>query len=766
MYNKHVSKSISYEDIYMQVNPIILPSWFSSKTVFQQGVPLKIEGTAAASATITLEVVKDPTDGRRVSKLDNEYGVILSLETTTSGKGKFSFTIPAYKASSDAFTFIFKCFDESVTLNDVRCGDVWLFLGSEILAIPIKNANAPSAPLKRQVLNFLHFYTPARDGIESEENEISYEGKTHFHDAHWIKITETKALAEVSSAAFSFAYSLADQIHYPVGVVDLSCDNCTIINWLSEKSIQNLVAVSDYLKSLGLYISESAYAELLSSDRAKVEAVKISNEIKEERKEMDFDLSKVDKLKQLKGQDTEEAALELDFPNSSKSSEKKDTPEVLTSNAAKALDFKMITKANPPENSLDPKVPEAVIRTEFRMSTLYKAKLMPMSGMTIRGMVYSPSGKEKVFDRYDLLMMAFLETLSDTFEPKMVEDDSLMPSLIGLALHPDSVDLDDPYTVLEFNETVAAFLRRLNMPTGIVSYHDLLLPDKTKSFTVGKRLAVSALGIHFSAKLPKASPQCIGIERAGNKLILSFDNLGDGLRLSEDENILRGFAVCGEDRFFYPAQARILHGVRVMVWRDEIAEPVSVTYGFKPIPHDATFKNLSDLPVLPFRFDREPAFFSPDLSFGNCDNLEFTGKAEKDSEFKRLKIFKNFKGNSVITNDYLNKTEGNASLYIKYETENSKFGFEPDLSYASLNAPIEIYGKHSISVDVFNPEQKKKKLRIEGFYGEADIHQQLTWQTITFAYSSEGPIILDKLRFTIEDSARNGEIYFDNIRFI
>ena len=70
----------------IEVNPIILPSWIGNKAVFQQNVPFVIEGTAAPSATITLEISKDPTDGRKVSKLDTDYGVILSLETTTSDK--------------------------------------------------------------------------------------------------------------------------------------------------------------------------------------------------------------------------------------------------------------------------------------------------------------------------------------------------------------------------------------------------------------------------------------------------------------------------------------------------------------------------------------------------------------------------------------------------------------------------------------------------------------------------------------------------------
>ena len=43
----------------IQVNPIILPSWIGNKAVFQQNVPFVIEGKAAPSATITLEISKD-----------------------------------------------------------------------------------------------------------------------------------------------------------------------------------------------------------------------------------------------------------------------------------------------------------------------------------------------------------------------------------------------------------------------------------------------------------------------------------------------------------------------------------------------------------------------------------------------------------------------------------------------------------------------------------------------------------------------------------
>jgi len=88
------------------------------------------------------------------------------------------------------------------------------------------------------------------------------------------------------------------------------------------------------------------------------------------------------------------------------------------------------------------------------------------------------------------------------------------------------------------------------------------------------------------------------------------------------------------------------------------------------------------------------------------------------------------------------------------------------LSYASVMGPLELPRRRRISIDVFNPEQTKKKLRIDGFKGTADIRQQLTWQTLILDYEGEGNIILNDLKIYIEDTSRNGEIYIDNIIFI
>lgn len=748
----------------MEVNPIVLPSWLNNKCVFQQNLGFRIEGYAAPSATITLEISKDPTDGRRVSKLDTEYGVIFSQEKTTSAKGKFVFEIPAYKASTDTYTFVFKCFTETLTIQDIRCGDVWIFLGGDLLAVPIKNAKAPGASLKRNNLNLIRLFTPSRSGLEEGEKEISYKPKTYYKNAEWIRINDTAKLADASSSAFAFAYNLADQIHYPVGIVDLSFEDSSIVNWISGDAVSHNEALKDYLDRLGFYLDEETYVAQVNLDKQKEELKRLKDEVKEGKNFFDFDFAKQERIDEIEGgTPITETTAGLDFPGSksSKAAETSEQPSTSASNSSKALDFEMANA----EKTVKTKVAETKIENCYRLSTLFNAKLAPLDKMPIRGICYATNKNERDFERYDLLFMGFLESLISVFEPKEAMNESDLPSLLLVTMHPDCVDFENPYKVIEFNENLTSFKRRLTMPTGIVSCHDLLLVDKEKSYILGTRLSVAALGIHFSPKMAKSCPECTGCDRAGNKLILTFDNIADGLKLSEGESVLRGFAVCGKDRIFYPAKARILHGVRVMVWRDDIDEPESVSYGFSPFPEEATFRNVNDLPVLPFRFDRDPAFYAPSMPFATCDKLTFVGKKDEASDFENLTVFKNFKGNGVISLDTMNKTEGSASLHIRYETENSLYGFEPDLKYASLMAPIELQRRSRVLIDVFNPDSEKKKLSISGFKGEADIQKQLSWQTLVFENESGTGISLEDFKITVFDSSRTGEIYIDNIRF-
>jgi sialate O-acetylesterase len=79
-------------------------------------------------------------------------------------------------------------------------------------------------------------------------------------------------------------------------------------------------------------------------------------------------------------------------------------------------------------------------------------------------------------------------------------------------------------------------------------------------------------------------------------VILSFKPGTDNLKPVND---LKGFAVAGSDGIFKTAQA-ITNGKRVVVWSDEVAQPVKVRYAWADNPAGANLYNMEGLPASPF----------------------------------------------------------------------------------------------------------------------------------------------------------------------
>ena len=64
-----------------------------------------------------------------------------------------------------------------------------------------------------------------------------------------------------------------------------------------------------------------------------------------------------------------------------------------------------------------------------------------------------------------------------------------------------------------------------------------------------------------------------------------------------------GFEICGEDGNFAKAKAYI-DGDTVVVYRDDIAEPVAVRYAWNNVPEFSLY-NAEGFPATPFRTDEQ-----------------------------------------------------------------------------------------------------------------------------------------------------------------
>jgi sialate O-acetylesterase len=89
------------------------------------------------------------------------------------------------------------------------------------------------------------------------------------------------------------------------------------------------------------------------------------------------------------------------------------------------------------------------------------------------------------------------------------------------------------------------------------------------------------------------------IER--DKVRIQFSHTFGGLKIKEG-NLLKGFAIAGEDKKFVWASAKI-DGDEVLVWDSKISKPVAVRYAWASNPV-CNLTNQTDLPASPFRTDQ------------------------------------------------------------------------------------------------------------------------------------------------------------------
>lgn len=149
---------------------------------------------------------------------------------------------------------------------------------------------------------------------------------------------------------------------------------------------------------------------------------------------------------------------------------------------------------------------------------------------------------------------------------------------------------------------------------------------------VGYRLSLAARAMAYGQKINYSGPVYRRMKVKGDKIVLSFDHVGEGLfggaRQSDEARPisaedkgsinapLTGFAIAGEDRKFVWARAEI-DGDKVVVSSPEVPRPAAVRYGWADCPVVNLYCNPGrgqpGLPASPFRTDDWPMITAPKI---------------------------------------------------------------------------------------------------------------------------------------------------------
>jgi sialate O-acetylesterase len=238
------------------------------------------------------------------------------------------------------------------------------------------------------------------------------------------------------------------------------------------------------------------------------------------------------------------------------------------------------------------------INAQNQPASLYNAMVAPVIDYSIQGILwYQGESNESRPKEYSELLQSLIRDWRNKFKnPDAPFIYAQLPNYMDVNYLPS----ESNWAVLRESQ-----LKALSLPfTAMTVNIDLgewndIHPDNKKA--VGDRMALAARKIAYKDSVVYSGPLYSKFSIEGNKIIISFTNVGGGL-VSKDGEELSEFAIAGQDRKFVWAQARI-EGDKVFVWSDKVSEPRYVRYAWADNPDNPNLFNKEGLPASPFRTD-------------------------------------------------------------------------------------------------------------------------------------------------------------------
>ena len=227
---------------------------------------------------------------------------------------------------------------------------------------------------------------------------------------------------------------------------------------------------------------------------------------------------------------------------------------------------------------------------------LYNAMIAPLSNYALKGVIWyqGEANTKKPAEYKDLMQTLIQDWRSKWNQP------NLPFYYVQLAnfMEAKSAPQESSWAALRQQQ-----LNTLSVPnTGMAVAIDIgdwndIHPENKE--TVGHRLALLARkNVYGEKSLVASGPTYQSMKTEGNKIILTFTNIGKGL-LVKNVNELKQFSIAGTDQKFVWANA-IIKGNKVMVWADVVDHPVAVRYAWADNPEGCNLYNKDNLPASPF----------------------------------------------------------------------------------------------------------------------------------------------------------------------
>lgn len=230
-------------------------------------------------------------------------------------------------------------------------------------------------------------------------------------------------------------------------------------------------------------------------------------------------------------------------------------------------------------------------------SLLYNAMINPITDLAIKGAIwYQGENNAGAATNYQTLF----PTMINDWRNKWGYDFPFYWVQLANFMAKDTTPVDSDWARLREAQTMTLSVPKTGQAViiDIGEANDIHPRNKQD---VGRRLALIALNKDYGKDVIYSGPTFKSMEVSGNKAIISFDNIVDGLQVNCKYGCVGSFAVAGPDKVFHFARA-YKEGNKIIVISDKVDNPVAVRYGWSNNP-DINLYNSAGLPACPFRTD-------------------------------------------------------------------------------------------------------------------------------------------------------------------
>lgn len=470
-----------------------LPTIIGDGMVLQRHKPVHIWGWAMPGQQVTVKL-KD----RSYSGVADDHG-------------RFSIKGESLEASFEPLSMKVTAGTDSITINNILIGEVWLCSGQSNMQWSInRSIDGDLATLSANNPHIRLITVPMR---------AAQEPQTMF-DGQW-NAASPETVPAFSAVGYFFGKKLFETIHVPVGLINNSWGGSAAEAWTTEEAMLAHPGTRDIVPEWHQNVAKA------ESEKAELES---KNDLSQE---------EADRLKNLK----------------------------------------------------------TLLYGNKRPANLYNGCLSHLIGYSIRGVLWyqGETNAGRAYQYRELFPVMITQWRRDW-------DDEFSFYWVQLADYMEEKDQPSESAWAELREaqTMATALPK----TGQAVIIDLGTGSDihpTNKEDVASRLLRHTLAKDYGFKIQASSPTLKSFKVDGNSIVLTFDQVADGLKAIDFYDAL-GFTIAGDDQVFYKAHAKITDKNTIVVTSLDVKSPTAVRYAWVDNPV-ANIYSSAGLPLTPFRTD-------------------------------------------------------------------------------------------------------------------------------------------------------------------